>query len=83
MILEFLLKILTNGEPVIAMSMTHTVREYSADEFVSWTRIMASQLTIQEPYKSKFFEGIRDAILSFGNHITLLDDIVLYMVRKP
>lgn len=61
----------------------HTVREYSADEFVSWTRIMASQLTIQEPYKSKFFEGIRDAILSFGNHITLLDDIVLYMVRKP
>lgn len=28
---------------------------------------MAPQLTIQEPNKSKFLEGIRDAILSFGN----------------
>ena len=61
----------------------HKVREYNADEFVSWTRIMAGQLTISEPYKSKFFEGIRDAILSFGNKITLLDDITLYLVRKP
>ena len=61
----------------------HKVREYNADEFVSWTRIMAPQLTIQEPNKSKFLEGIRDAVLSFGNSITLLDDIVLYLVRKP
>ena len=60
----------------------HKVREYNADEFVLWTRIMAPQLTIQEPNKSKFLEGIRDAILSFGNSITLLDDIVLYLVRK-
>lgn len=60
----------------------HKVREYNADEFASWTRIMAPQLTIQEPNKSKFIEGIKDSILSFGNSITLLDDIVLYLVRK-
>jgi Dimethyladenosine transferase (rRNA methylation) len=58
------------------------VREYNADEFVSWTRIMAPQLTIQEPYKSMFLEGIRDAILSFGNRITLFNDYVLYLTRK-
>lgn len=61
----------------------HVVREYNADEFVSWTSIMAPQLTLQEPYKSNFFEGIRDAILSFDDRITLLDDIVLYLARKP
>lgn len=61
----------------------HKVREYNADEFVAWTSIMASHLTLQEPYRSKFFEGIRDAVLSFGNRITLHDTIVLYLARKP
>ena len=61
----------------------HKTREYSADEFISWTIIQASQLTLLEPYKSEFVEGIRDAILSFGDRITLLDDIVLYLARKP
>ena len=61
----------------------HKTREYSADEFISWTIIQASQLTLLEPYKSEFIAGIRDAILSFGDRITLLDDIVLYLVRKP
>ena len=61
----------------------HKTREYSADEFISWTIIQASQLTLLEPYKSEFIAGIRDAILSFGDRITLLDDIILYLVRKP
>lgn len=61
----------------------HKTREYNADEFVLWTSIMASHLTLQEPYKSKFFAGIRDAILSFGNKIILNDTIILYLARKP
>jgi len=58
-------------------------REYTADEFVSWTMIQASHLTLQEPYKSKFAAGVRDAVMDFGNKITLLDDIILYLTRKP
>lgn len=61
----------------------HKTREYNADEFISWTSIMAPHLTLHEPYKSKFYDGIRDAILSFGNKITLNDDIVLYLAKKP
>ena len=61
----------------------HKTREYSADEFISWTIIQDSQLTLLEPYKSEFIAGIRDAILSFGDRITLLDDIILYLARKP
>ena len=60
----------------------HKVREYNADEFASCISIMAPHLTLQEPYKFKFFEGIKDAILSFGNKIILNDTIVLYLTRK-
>jgi len=61
----------------------HKIREYNADEFVSWTRIMAPHLTLKEPDKSKFYSGIRGAILSFGDRITLLDDNILYLAKKP
>ena len=57
-------------------------KEYNADEFITWTMIQASHLTLQEPYKSKFIAGIKDVVLSFGDKITLLDDIVLYLARK-
>jgi len=58
-------------------------RELNADEYVSWISTHAPHITLQEPYKLKFYAGIRDAILSFGNNITLYDTIVLYLARKP
>jgi len=61
----------------------HQVRTYNADEFVSWTKIMAPHLTLQEPDKTRFFESIKEAIISFGNSITLNDTVVLYLARKP
>lgn len=61
----------------------HKTREYNADDYVSSISIHADHLTLQEPYKTKFFTGIRDAILGFGDRITLNDDIVLYLARKP
>ena len=60
----------------------YKTREYTADEFISWTMIQAPHLTLPEPYKSKFIAGIKDAILSFGNKITLLDDNILYFAKK-
>jgi trans-aconitate methyltransferase len=56
--------------------------EYSADDYISHISIMAPHLTLPEPYKSKFFTGVRDAILSFDNKITLNNTIILYLVRK-
>ena len=58
-------------------------RELSALEYVSWMSTHCTHITLQEPYRSKFFEGIRDAVLGFGNKITLYDTIVLYLARKP
>lgn len=42
----------------------YETREYSADEFISWTIIQASNLTLLESNKSEFITGIRDAIFS-------------------
>ena len=61
----------------------YKTREYSADEYISYIGTHASHITLKEPYKSKYYKGIKDAILSFDNNITLHDTIVLYLARKP
>ncbi len=61
----------------------HEERVYNADEYISYISIHAPHLTLQEPHKSKFYEGIREAIVCAGNKITLYDTIVLYLARKP
>ena len=60
------------------------VREYSADEYVEYlSSTQVSHLTLRDPYKSKFYEGIREAVINAGNKITLNDTIALYLARKP
>lgn len=61
----------------------HKTRVLDADEYVSWISTHATHITLKEPHKSKFYAGIKDAILSFGNNIKLYDTIVLYLARKP
>jgi len=61
----------------------HKTREYNADEYVSLIGTHSDHLTLQQPYKSKFFEGIRNVIINSGNKITLYDKITLYLARKP
>ncbi len=61
----------------------YKTREFNADEFVSYIGTHCDHITLQEPYKSKFYEGIRDVILTFDNRIILKDTIVLYLARKP
>lgn len=58
-------------------------REYTADEYVSFIGTHADHITLQEPYRTKFYEGIREAIRSCGNKITLYDNITMYLARKP
>jgi SAM-dependent methyltransferase len=60
----------------------HKTRELNADEYISWISTHATHITLQEPHKSIFYAGIKDAILSFGNTIILHDTIVLYLIRK-
>lgn len=59
------------------------IKEYTADEYISRIAIHASHLTLQEPHRSKFFDGVKNAILDCGGKITVYDTMVLYLARKP
>ncbi len=58
-------------------------REYNADEYVSYISTHADHITLQEPDRTNFYEGIREVIHSFGNKITLYDKITMYLARRP
>jgi SAM-dependent methyltransferase len=51
------------------------VRVLNADEYIAWISTHVEHITLQEPYKSKFYNGIREAILNAGNKITIIDTI--------
>ena len=38
-------------------------REYTADDFVSYTGTHCTHIVIPEPYKTRFFDGLRQAVL--------------------
>ena len=60
----------------------YKTREYNAEGYISLIGTHSDHLTLQEPYKSKFYDGIRDTIHSFGDKITLYDKITMYLARK-
>lgn len=58
-------------------------RILSADEYISYISTHCDHIILEEPNKSKFYEGVRKAIIDFGNAITIKDTIPLYLVQKP
>lgn len=59
------------------------VRTLNADEYISYISTHCEHITLQEPYKSKFYEAVRKAIMDFGNKIIIKDTIPLYLAPKP
>ncbi|MDR1692135.1 MAG: methyltransferase domain-containing protein [Oscillospiraceae bacterium] len=58
-------------------------RTYTADGYLSLIGTHSDHITLKEPYRARFFEGIRQVILDAGDTITLYDDITMYLARKP
>lgn len=58
-------------------------REYNADDYVSLIGTHSDHITLKEPNKTYFYEGIRKVILDSGNKITLYDKITMYLAKKP
>ncbi|MBP5253354.1 MAG: SAM-dependent methyltransferase, partial [Lachnospiraceae bacterium] len=58
-------------------------REFTADEYVMYCGTHSDHMVIPEPYKTKFFEGLREAVLEFGNKVVFNDTYILYLTRKP
>ena len=61
----------------------YSKREFNADDYVSYLGTHCDHIVLKEPYKSKFYAGVKDAVLKAGNKIVFNDTIVLYLARKP
>jgi len=60
------------------------IREFNADDYIAYKFTHADHISLPEPYRSKFAEGIKKIILDHSdNKVTLEDDIILYLARKP
>ncbi len=57
-------------------------RVFNADEYVAFCGTHSDHLVIPEPYKSRFFEGLRTAVLEAGDQIIFNDTYVLYLARR-
>ena len=55
----------------------------TADEYVAYCGTHCDHIVIPEPYKSRFFDGLRDAVLSVGGKIEFRDVNPLYLAAKP
>jgi ubiquinone/menaquinone biosynthesis C-methylase UbiE len=61
----------------------HKMAEFNSDDYVSLISIHSDHLTLKEPNKSKFFKGIKDAIIKHENKIKLDNKMILYLTKKP
>lgn len=57
-------------------------RVMTADEYVAYCGTHCDHIVIPEPYKSRFFEGLRNAVLEAGDRIVFNDTYVLYLAKK-
>lgn len=58
-------------------------REFTADEYVAFCGTHCDHIVVPEPYRSKFFNGLRKAVLEAGNKIVFHDTFVMFTARKP
>ena len=55
----------------------------STDEYVSFCGTHSDHMVIPEPYKTKFFEGLRETVAANGGKVVFEDTHVLYLAKKP
>ncbi|MBD5081981.1 MAG: class I SAM-dependent methyltransferase [Ruminococcaceae bacterium] len=58
-------------------------RILNAEEYISWISTSCEHITLEEPYKTNFYMGVRNAFMSAGNKMTVIDTIPLYLFQKP
>ena len=58
-------------------------RELDTEAYISYISTHCEHITLEEPYKTGFYQGIRDAFMKWGNRIRIIDTIPLYLAQKP
>lgn len=61
----------------------HGVRELTGDEYVGYIGTHSDHISLKEPYRTPFFEGIRKAVKAHGDRVVFNDTYILKTVCKP
>lgn len=58
-------------------------RVLTSEEYISYSSTHCEHITLEEPYRSAFYTGIKEAMMEYGDRIKILDTIPLYLMQKP
>ena len=58
-------------------------RVLNSEEYISYISTHCEHITLEEPYKSNFYEGIRKVVMDAGDRIVIIDTVPLYLFQKP
>lgn len=61
----------------------YSIRIYNADEYVAFSKTHCDHIVIPEPCCTRFFSGLRQAVIDYGNRIEFRDTHLLMTARKP
>ena len=61
----------------------HGRREMNPQEYAAYCGTHCDHLVIPEPYRTRFFEGLRNVVASNGGKVVFEDTYVLYLAKKP
>ena len=59
------------------------MREMDPEEYVSFCGTHCDHIVIPEPYRTPFFDGLRNAVAENGGKVVFEDTYVLYLAKKP
>lgn len=57
-------------------------RILTSEEYITYISTHCEHITLEEPYKSAFYAGIKKAIMENDDKIVIIDTIPLYLVQK-
>lgn len=60
----------------------YSSREYSADDYIEYIGTHSDHLSLREPERTKFYEGVREAINRHGGRVKFMDTITVSIARK-
>lgn len=61
----------------------HGSREMGPDEYVGFCGTHCDHIVIPEPYKTLFFDGLRNTVAENGGKVVFEDTYILYLTKKP
>ncbi len=61
----------------------HGRREMNPEEYAAFCGTHCDHIVIPEPYKTPFFEGLRNVVADNGGKVIFEDTYVLYLTKKP